>query len=1617
MNESGVKKHVPLAWRAAIETYIPKVEKPVANSLKDFRPIALANVEGKVFWSLVSQRLISHLVQNNKFVDTSVQKGCLEKTPGVWEHVSMVWSALQDARLNSKDLATVWLDIANAYGSIPHQLIFFALERYGVSKHYIKLIRKYYDGLWSKSFSECSPSSWHQHQRGIFAGCTVSIALFIAGMNIVIEYVSNCPVEHVIVETLNLPRLRAFMDDINLMSRSVSDTSVLLERSCTVLTWARMEFKASKSRYVVIKAGRTVCPAISPFGIPVVEADDNQSEEVPAAWDSVSAATCLPSRAVDFIPSIHNNPVRFLGRIIDGSLTDRKNTEELGKKVEDGLLRIDRCSLKGAQKLWICHNLLMQRARWSLLIYEIPMSTAAKLEKRVSLFTRKWLGISKSMSTVCLYSASTPCPLPLQSVTSMLKSAKVSGYQQLKYSSDPLVSRRAPSTAQYSTHKVTTKACNDAELMKLAMGIQLPSEPHMCPVSGLGISEEHMLPCLKVCPIYNFSVMSGTPVTLKAGTWSTEKASGDAECEVQMKKILGVTSTSRAGLGSLNFCPIPDSKHSKDYRKEVGNAVKAHTERELSAKAAHEGLQCQWSNWSSYIQNDLRWADILAMPPNLLAFSLNATFNTLPSPAHLERMKIQTESSCALCGRAPCTVKHILSGCNKALHQGRYEFRHDNVLRDLLSAIKGFIEEIKDQELQDHSSGVRFVREGKGPQRIVRSQRKDGLLRLAQDWKVTADLDEQKNYVFPSYLATTGQRPDILLESASTRRVLLIELTCPSEENLEWANQRKRRTYKDLIRNIKANKWFVDYFPIEVGARGYCAENVRGCLSRLGLPGKKTKALLKDASRTSLVASFTIWLSRGSVVWNPEGGPDVPADPGSIQQSSAVSSIPQPAPSVSSSLKQSSTVSSSLQQSPDLPLRADQVATQITSAALSSRSTVAPTHYSKLLESRNKAHTPASAQIPPPAVYTSDVPATAPAKAPRKPVKASVAPAKTQAPAKVHNKPLVVPFARSPAKSKSPVKAPAVQAAAKARTPAKVKALAKARVNPEKAPVALSPAKSKAPAKSASVQAPAKAQPHVKAQVPAKSPAQPLGKASAAHTNAPAPIRAPASAPVVVPVAWSPTKSKSPVKAPAVQAAVKARTPARVKALSKAHVNPENAPVALSPAKAKAPEKSASVQAPAKAQPHVKAKVPAKSPAKPLDKASAAHTHAPAPAGAPASAPVKPVVVPVTRSPVKARALAKAPAVQAAFKAQPPKIQAPSKVPAKAKAPAKASPVQAPAKAQVRAKAQAPAKPPVIAPSKAHVAPFVQVVSDQLKVATGLKPQGLANEGNTCYLNGLMQALLAVPTLWLPSVPRLHLETGTSPIVRKLLETLVSMDRVNRGMSGVQVDTKPLLQELQRVKAAAGDRLFRWRSQNDAAEVLSTFVDELRKSFGRWEVVETDPHEHLSCRSCNASTAVEAGVQPYLILEPKEQLDESLKDFTWINSEGRSCTSCRSTEVRVQRLLHRSPKVLVIQLNRSLADGSNRKNPTVVDVSSQSLQLPTRSENRLLVVSYSLKAVVCHHSDSMNKGHYVTYAKHGNTWYRFDDTNVRELSPDTVANSINTRHACMYVFEKSSELR
>ena len=89
------------------------------------------------------------------------------------------------------------------------------------------------------------------------------------------------------------------------------------------------------------------------------------------------------------IPSIHSRPVKLLGCIIDGSLWGRNLSAKSADKLLAGLATIDRSHFTGTQKLWILQHLPIPRMQWPLLIYEVPISLAFKMEQKVSVFICK----------------------------------------------------------------------------------------------------------------------------------------------------------------------------------------------------------------------------------------------------------------------------------------------------------------------------------------------------------------------------------------------------------------------------------------------------------------------------------------------------------------------------------------------------------------------------------------------------------------------------------------------------------------------------------------------------------------------------------------------------------------------------------------------------------------------------------------------------------------------------------------------------------------------------------------------------------------------------------------------------------------------------------------------------------------------------------------------------------------------------------------------------------------------------------------------------------------------------------------------------------------------------
>ena len=347
--------------------------------------------------------------------------------------------------------------------------------------------------------------------------------------------------------------------------------------------------------------------------------------------------------------------------------------------------------------------------------------------------------------------------------------------------------------------------------------------------------------------------------------WNVKQATSNAESALFFKNLVGVPHSRRSGIGIAPEKPLPTSGK-KEYRKAVSDLVAQEHDQAIVSSMYSKPLQHSWLAWSAYVQNDLSWRHMPVMPPGLLQFCVQATYNTLPSPSNLVRWQILSEQSCSLCKSATCTLPHILTGCPFSVNNGRNTYRHDSVLRIFLDDLDRVISLKKKAVFKQV---VPFVKAGvKGSSKSSRPTY--GLLDFAKDWTILYEIGLTK-LRFPPDICYIGKRPDIVLLSRSTSTMIIIELTCPCEENFEKRNMDKEDKYEEeLIPFLRNSGWNCHYFSIEVGARGYNSISVSTCLKSLGFSSKQSRALLPKLSTAALKASFYIWLVRDDREWKPD---------------------------------------------------------------------------------------------------------------------------------------------------------------------------------------------------------------------------------------------------------------------------------------------------------------------------------------------------------------------------------------------------------------------------------------------------------------------------------------------------------------------------------------------------------------------------------------------------------------------------------------------------------------------------------------------------------------------------------------------------------------------------
>ena len=325
---------------------------------------------------------------------------------------------------------------------------------------------------------------------------------------------------------------------------------------------------------------------------------------------------------------------------------------------------------------------------------------------------------------------------------------------------------------------------------------------------------------------------------------------------------------------------------------------------------------------------------------------------------------------------------------------------------------------------------------------------------------------------------------------------------------------------------------------------------------------------------------------------------------------------------------------------------------------------------------------------------------------------------------------------------------------------------------------------------------------------------------------------------------------------------------------------------------------------------------------------------------------------------------------------------------------------------------------------------------------------GLANLGNTCFLNVIIQSIRYCPELtpYLYSgAYKLHLKTERplAPITDEIADVVKAMwgaevkaraTMAPRGfisvaanlsdqagypdlVSGMQSDAAEFLQFLLDSIHSGISRQVHMeisgtpKSIHDTMHVkaLQSWVDFYKKEYSL--IVENFFGQMQTVATCGKCGAISSKYEPWMMLKVPIPTDSTgtvtLKDcldlaFQKETLSDYRCESCNTQgPATLQQSISRLPPVLLLVLKRFNNAGMKINKLVDVDIRKTDLSpwvaFPAVTKN--LTPQYSTFAIVEHHGSSRG-GHYVSYAKHNSSWINYDDTLANEvLNESELVNS------------------
>ncbi len=163
----------PESWSNSRISLIYKAND--TNDPGNFRMISLTCAVGKIYHQIMANRTASFLISNN----ATMQKAFLQGINGCIEHTQIMHEILAHAKNNNKTCHITYFDLADAFGSVEHNLIYLTMQRNGIPPIVIQYIKNLYSRLQGYVQGNKWNSESFTFKKGVFQGDPWSPIIFL----------------------------------------------------------------------------------------------------------------------------------------------------------------------------------------------------------------------------------------------------------------------------------------------------------------------------------------------------------------------------------------------------------------------------------------------------------------------------------------------------------------------------------------------------------------------------------------------------------------------------------------------------------------------------------------------------------------------------------------------------------------------------------------------------------------------------------------------------------------------------------------------------------------------------------------------------------------------------------------------------------------------------------------------------------------------------------------------------------------------------------------------------------------------------------------------------------------------------------------------------------------------------------------------------------------------------------------------------------------------------------------------------------------------------------------------------------------------------------------------